>query len=42
MGVTDNSDVQNFKQQKTNKTGTLTDGEMQSLKVKLHYIKRTY
>jgi cation transport ATPase len=30
MGVTDSSDVQNIKQQqKFNKTGTLTDGEMQ-------------
>jgi hypothetical protein len=42
--VTDSSDVQNIKQQqKMNKTGTLTDGETQSVKVKvrLHYIKGT-
>jgi len=40
MGVTDSSDVQNIKQQqKMNKTGTLTDGEMQSVKVRLHFTK---
>ena len=42
MGVTDSSDVQNIKQpQKMNKTRTLTDGEMQSVKVRRHYIKGT-
>jgi hypothetical protein len=40
MGVTDSSDVKNIKQQqKMNKT--LTDGEMQSVKVRRHYIKGT-
>lgn len=42
MCVTDSSDVQNIKQQqKMNKPGILTDGEMQSVKVRLHYFKGT-
>jgi hypothetical protein len=41
MGGTDSSDAQNFKQQKIYKIGTLTDCEMESVKVRLHYIKET-